>query len=94
MFARYVGKEVFITQGVQVGSVTDPQSGHRRHLMRTFDMVEERSRNRLDSTSSSAFLVTLPRPGGLGRDLANGGVNPVTGVRAIQSQYVEVPDET
>jgi glutaminase len=91
MFARYVGKDVFIDNKV---FMSERVTGHRNraigHLMRNFDMVEDRFEESLELYfQQCSILVTCHDLAVIGATLANGGVNPVTGVRALESQYVK-----
>jgi glutaminase len=91
MFARYVGKDVFIDNKV---FMSERVTGHRNraigHLMRNFDMVQDRFEESLELYfQQCSILVTCHDLAVIGATLANGGVNPVTGVRALDSQYVK-----
>lgn len=91
MFGRYVGHEVFIDNKVFMSERT---TGHRNraigHLMRNFGMVGERFEESLELYFQQCSVqVTCHDLAMIGATLANGGVNPVTGQRAISSEYVK-----
>jgi glutaminase len=91
MFSRYVGHEVFVDNKV---FMSERVTGHRNraigHLMRNFGMVGERFEESLELYfQQCSILVTCHDLAVIGATLANGGVNPLTGVRAIESRYVK-----
>jgi glutaminase len=91
MFGRYLGHEVFVDNKV---FMSERVTGHRNraigHLMRNFGMVGEHFEDSLELYfQQCSILVTCHDLAMIGATLANGGVNPVTGVRAIDSQYVK-----
>jgi glutaminase len=91
MFGRYVGHEVFVDNKVFLSERT---TGHRNraigHLMRNFGMVGERFEESLELYfQQCAILVNCRDLAMIGATLANGGVNPVTGVRALEARYVK-----
>ncbi|MBS0203046.1 MAG: glutaminase A [Planctomycetes bacterium] len=91
MFARYVGHEVFVDTKV---FMSERVTGHRNraigHLMRNFGMVGENFEESLELYfQQCSILVTCRDLAMIGATLANGGINPVTGVRAIDAQYVK-----
>jgi glutaminase len=90
-FGRYVGHDVFVDNQV---FVSERLTGHRNraigHLMRNFGMVGEHFEDSLELYfQQCSLLVTCRDLAMIGATLANGGVNPVTGVRAIDAQYVK-----
>ena len=91
MFGRYVGHEVFVDSKV---FMSERVTGHRNraigHLMRNFDMVGDRFEDSLELYfQQCSILVTCHDLAMIGATLANDGVNPATGIRAIDSQYVK-----
>jgi glutaminase len=91
MFARYVGHEVFVDNKV---FMSERATGHRNraigHLMRNFEMVGEHFEESLELYfQQCAVQVTCRDLAMIGATLANGGVNPATGVRAIEARYVK-----
>ena len=93
MFGRYVGHEVFIDNKV---FMSERMTGHRNraigHLMRNFGMVGERFEESLELYfQQCSILVTCRDLAVIGATLANGGVNPLTGVRAHRTEIREVP---
>lgn len=91
MFGRYCGRTVYVDNSV---FTSERMTGHRNraigHLMLNFDMVSDQ----LDETLELYFqqcslLVTCRDLAVMGATLANGGVNPITGVRAIEAEYVK-----
>ncbi len=91
MFGRYCGRKIFIDNSV---FTSERATGHRNraigHLMLNFDMV---SRNLEESLElyfqQCSLLVNCHDLAVMGATLANGGVNPVTKVRAIDARYVK-----
>jgi glutaminase len=91
MFGKYCGRKMNIDNAV---FLSERQTGHRNramaHLMLNFGMMS----NRVDESLELYFqqcsiLVTSHDLAMIGATLANGGVNPVTGVRAIKEEYVK-----
>ncbi len=83
MFGRYVGHQVFIDNKV---FMSERVTGHRNraigHLMRNFGMVGDRFEDSLELYfQQCAIMVTCHDLAVIGATLANGGINPVTGVR-------------
>ena len=91
MFARYSGRPMRIDQDVYE---SENRTGHRNraigHLLRNFDVLVDDPTATVDAYfRQCAISVTCADLALLGATLANLGVNPVTGVRAIQEQHVE-----
>ncbi len=91
MFERYCGRKIFIDNAV---FSSERATGHRNraigHLMLNFDMVS----GNLDESLELYFqqcsaLVNCHDLAVMGATLANGGVNPITKVRAIEAEYVK-----
>ncbi len=90
MFARYTGHPMTIDARVYA---SEARTGHRNralaHLMRTFDIIETDPEPGLDLYfRQCAMLVTCCDLALMGAALANNGVNPVTGVRALPAAQV------
>ena len=91
MFSRYTGREVYVDNSVFMSERT---TGHRNraivHLMRNFGMVGPDFEESLELYfQQCSVLVTCHDLAVMGATLANGGVNPITGVAAIQPEYVK-----
>jgi len=91
MFQRYCGREVFVDNSV---FSSERATGHRNraiaHLMLNFGMVEDRLEESLELYfQQCSIMVTCHDLAVMGATLANGGVNPVTGERAIKADYVK-----
>lgn len=91
MFRRYVGHDVHIDNKV---FMSERMTGHRNramgHLMRNFGMVSDRFEESLELYfQQCSVLVTCHDLAMMGAALANGGVNPVTGTRAISAEHVK-----
>lgn len=91
LFRRYTGRDVYIDNQVFLSERT---TGHRNraigYLMRNFGMVGERFEESLELYfQQCAILVNSHDLAMLGATLANGGINPVTGEKAISSEYVK-----
>lgn len=91
MFGRYTGRDVYVDNSV---FMSERLTGHRNraiaHLMRNFGMVGEHFEESLELYfQQCSVLVTCHDLAVMGATLANGGVNPVTGTRAIGAEYVK-----
>jgi glutaminase len=91
LFGKYCGRELYIDNSV---FMSERATGHRNraigHLMLNFGMVGERMEESLELYfQQCSVLVNCHDLAVMGATLANGGVNPVTGQQAIQSQYVK-----
>lgn len=90
MFGRYVGHPVHLDNGVYM---SERLTGHRNraiaHLMLNFGMIGDRVDDTLDLYfQQCSVLVTAHDLAMIGATLANGGVNPLTGARALEKRYV------
>ncbi|MBK7976401.1 MAG: glutaminase A [Deltaproteobacteria bacterium] len=90
MFGRYVGHPVHVDNGVYM---SERSTGHRNraigHLMLNFGMISDRVDDTLDLYfQQCSVLVTAHDLAMVGATLANGGVNPVTGERALRQEFV------
>jgi glutaminase len=91
MFSAYCGREVYIDNSV---FMSERLTGHRNraigHLMHNFGMVSDRIEDSLELYyQQCSVLVNCRDLAVMGATLANGGVNPLTGVRAIQQPLVK-----
>ena len=91
MFRRYCGRDVFIDNAVYM---SERATGHRNraigHLMLNFGMVSPQIEDSLDLYfQQCSFLITARDLAVMGATLAAGGVNPLTGERAIEAEYVK-----
>lgn len=91
LFRRYTGRDVFIDNQIFMSERT---TGHRNraigYLMRNFDMVNDRFDESLELYfQQCSVLVNAHDLAMMGATLANSGCNPVTGERAIPSEYVK-----
>jgi glutaminase len=90
-FGRFCGREVYVDNTV---FMSERVTGHRNraiaHLMRNFGMVGDRMEESLELYfQQCSILVTGHDLAIMGATLANGGVNPITGERAIQQKHVK-----
>lgn len=90
MLRRYIGHEVGIDMPV---FTSERATGHRNraiaHLMLNFGMIDERLDESLDLYfKQCSVLVTCRDLAFMAATLANGGVHPVTGERALEARYV------
>jgi glutaminase len=91
MFARYTGRPLQIDRAVYE---SENRTGHRNraigHLLRNFDVLENDPTDAVDvyfrQCAISVRCIDLAL---MGATLANQGVNPVTGERAIEDDHVE-----
>ena len=91
MFERYSGRPMRIDRDVYE---SESRTGHRNraigHLLRNFDVLVDDPTATVDAYfRQCAISVTCADLALLGATLANQGLNPVTGVRAIKEQHVE-----
>ena len=91
MFARYTGRPMRIDREVYE---SESRTGHRNraigHLLRNFDVLEDDPTAAVDVYfQQCAITVRCVDLALMGATLANQGVNPVTGERAIQDAHVE-----
>ncbi|MBY0586948.1 glutaminase A [bacterium] len=90
-FGRYCGRPVHVNSSVYA---SERATGHRNraigHLMLNFGMVGERIEETLDLYfQQCSIMVNSHDLAVMGATLAHGGVNPLTGVRAIKASYVK-----
>jgi glutaminase len=91
MFGRYCGREVHVDNAV---FMSERATGHRNraiaHLMLNFGMVQDSVDESLELYfQQCSMLVTCHDLAVMGATLANHGVNPVTGERALSDEYVK-----
>ncbi|MGG6296226.1 glutaminase A [Leptolyngbya sp. AN02str] len=91
MFQRYTGREHTVHMPV---FLSEKATGNRNraiaYLMLNFGMVSDRIEEMLDLYfQQCSILVTARDLAMMAATLANGGVNPVTGKRAIDQRYVQ-----
>jgi len=91
MFGRFCGREVYIDNSV---FMSERLTGHRNraigHLMLNFGMVSDQISDSLELYfQQCSVLVSCRDLAIMGATLANGGINPLTGERAIEQQYVK-----
>jgi glutaminase len=90
MFRRFVGHDVSIDMSVFVSERT---TGHRNraiaHLMLNFGMVDPDIEQALDLYFQQCSVLVSSRDlAAIAATLANDGVNPLTGERALEARYV------
>ena len=90
MFRRYVGHDVYIDMSV---FVSERSTGHRNRamasLMRHFGMIDDRMDESLDLYfQQCSMMVTCRDLAVMAATLANRGINPVTGDRAVPTRYI------
>jgi glutaminase len=91
MCSTYAGRELYVDNAV---FVSERATGHRNraiaHLMRSFGMLSEHMEETLELYfQQCALLVTCKDLAVMGATLANWGVNPLTGKRALEQEYVK-----
>lgn len=91
MFGRYCGRDMYIDNSV---FMSERMTGHRNRaigsLMRNFGMVGEQFEESLELYfQQCSILVNCRDLAVIGATLANAGVNPLTGQRAIAQPYVK-----
>jgi len=91
MFKRYCGREMYIDNSI---FMSERMTGHRNraigHLMLNFGMVGPHIEDSLELYFQQCSVLVNSRDLAImGATLANGGVNPHTGQRAIEQSYVK-----
>lgn len=91
MFERYTGNALSVNVPV---FLSEKSTGNRNramaYLMLNFGMMSDRIEETLDLYfQQCSIMVTAHDLGVMAATLANGGINPITGVQAIDSQYVQ-----
>jgi len=91
LFGRYCGRQVYVDNGV---FMSERATGHRNraigHLMLNFGMMRDRVEESLEFYfQQCSILINCRDLAVMGATLANGGINPITGRRAIESRYVK-----
>lgn len=91
MFSKFCGRDVYVDNSVYM---SERMTGHRNraigHLMLNFGMVGDRVEESLELYfQQCSMLVSCHDLAVMGATLANGGVNPITGQRAIEQRYVK-----
>ncbi len=91
MFNRYTGRELDVNVPV---FLSEKATGNRNraiaYLMFNFGMVTDRIEETLDLYFQQCSIMVNGRDlAMMAATLANGGINPVTGVRAIDEHYVQ-----
>ena len=89
-FSRYAGRRLDIDDRIYR---SESETGHRNRaigwMLRNFDVLEDDPTATLEAYFQQCSIrVTCRDLALMGATLANGGVNPVTGVRAIPQGYV------
>jgi len=90
VFSRYVGHDLEIDEDVYR---SEAETGHRNraisHLLRNFEIIPSNPEVGLDAYFRQCSIkVTCRDLAMMAATLANNGLNPVTGKRAIMSEYV------
>jgi len=91
MFRRYTGHDVFVDISV---FTSERSTGHRNramaHLMLNFGMIDQNIEEALDLYfQQCAVIVNCHDLAVMAATLANRGVNPITGERAVDHQYIK-----
>lgn len=89
-FARYAGQSLSVDEAIYL---SEKNTGHRNraiaHLLRNYEILEDDPEEPLDAYfRQCSILVTARDLALMGATLANDGVNPVTGIRALESGMV------
>jgi glutaminase len=89
-FTRYVGHDLDIDTEVYQ---SEKETGHRNraiaHLLRSFNILEDPPDGILDAYFQQCSInVNCRDLAVMGACLANNGVNPITGVRTLKTEYV------
>src|SRR5476649_157717 len=89
-FSRYVGRDLTIDEAVYR---SESETGHRNraisHLLRNFNIISSNPEAGLDAYFRQCSInVNCRDLAVMASTLANNGINPITGNRAILSEYV------
>jgi glutaminase len=89
-FTRYAGRPLSVDEDIYL---SEKHTGHRNraiaHLLRNYEILEDDPEEPLDAYfRQCSILVTARDLALMGATLANDGVNPVTGIRALESAMV------
>jgi len=89
-FSNYAGRTLTVDQDVYL---SEKNTGHRNraiaHLLRNYEILDSDPEQPLDAYfRQCSILVTARDLALMGATMANDGVNPVTGVRALESGLV------
>jgi glutaminase len=89
-FARYAGRQLHVDQAIYLSEKT---TGHRNraiaHLLRNYNILSDDPEEPLDAYFRQCSIMVNARDlAVMGATLANDGVNPITGVRALESDKV------
>lgn len=90
MFRRYIGHDIFVDISTFISERT---TGHRNramaHLMRNFGMIDAPIEESLDLYfQQCSIMVNCRDLAVMAATLANRGVNPITGERAVAAGYI------
>ncbi len=90
-FARYTGRKMEVDKAVYE---SESETGHRNraiaYMLRNFGIIQEDPIPSLEAYfMQCSILVNCRDLGMIAATLANGGINPATGSRAVVSDYVE-----
>ena len=90
MFSRYAGRALSVDEAIYQSEKT---TGHRNraiaHLLRNYEILDADPEEPLDAYfRQCSILVTARDLALMGASLANDGVNPVTGIRVLESGMV------
>ncbi len=90
-FSRYAGRDLHVDSAV---FMSERATGHRNraiaHLMVSFGMLSKNIDETLELYfQQCALLVTCRDLAVMGATLASGGINPTTGLRAVDQEYVK-----
>jgi glutaminase len=91
MYRRYVGHDVYVDISV---FTSERSTGHRNramaHLMLNFGMIDAHIEESLDLYfQQCAVMVNCRDLAVMAGTLANRGINPITGERAVDSNYIK-----
>ncbi|WP_082081334.1 glutaminase A [Methylocucumis oryzae] len=90
VYQSYVGHPVRVDEDVYR---SEKETGHRNraigYMLRNYDIIEKDTDDVLDLYfKQCSILVTCRDLALIGATLANNGVNPITGIRALNKEYV------
>jgi glutaminase len=90
VFGKYAGRQLQVDEAIYL---SEKATGHRNraiaHLLRNYNILSEDPEEPLDAYFRQCSIMVNARDlAVMGATLANDGVNPITGVRALESDIV------
>jgi glutaminase A len=90
MYQRYIGRQVFIDAPAFIAEqAANDRNWAISYLLKNFDMIEGNLQQTMDLyLQQCSAIINCRDLAMMGATLANGGVNPITGVQALKACYI------